>query len=233
MKKILLSATLLLTAIIVNAQSLEDIIGRYTEANRLDKISKHTTIRISARTSIMGMEMPMEMWMKKPDKFKSKTSFNGTDIIQVFDGRKGYMLNPMAGSSEPVEMSSEQIGEILRNNLFNNYMANYLAEGKLTLTGEESVNGKPSYKIRADLGNGIAAVMFIDKSSYLLAKTVADVNQGGMSMTVESYPSDYTEINGLLFPMKTTTSAGGMDIVTTFTRVEVDVPMEDDVFTIR
>lgn len=233
MKKLILSVTLLLAVIIVNAQSLEDIIGKYTVANKLDKISNFKTIKISAKTSVMGMDMPMEMWMKNPNKFKSVTSFNGQDIVQVFDGEKGYMVNPMAGSSDPVEMTSDQLKEIARNNMFNNYMAQYLKDGKLSLAGEDAVNGKPAFKVKADLGNGNSAVMYIDKSSYLLTKTVADVNQGGMAITVESYPSDYTDTNGIMLPMKTTTSASGMDIVTTFTKVEVDVPMEDTVFKIK
>jgi outer membrane lipoprotein-sorting protein len=233
MKKLLLSVTLIMAVIIVNAQSLEDIIGKYTVANKLDKIGNFKTIKISAKTSVMGMDMPMEMWMKNPNKFKSVTSFNGQDIIQVFDGEKGYMVNPMAGSSDPVEMSSDQLREIARNNMFNNYMAQFLKDGKLSLAGEEAVNGKPAFKIKADLGNGNSAVMYIDKSSYLLSKTVADVNQGGMAITVESYPSDYSDAYGIMLPMKTTTSASGMDIVTTFTKVEVDVPIEDSVFKIK
>jgi len=233
MKKLLLSITLLLAVIIVNAQSLEDIIGKYTVANKLDKIGNFKTIKISAKTSVMGMDMPMEMWMKNPNKFKSVTSFNGQNIIQVFDGEKGYMVNPMAGSTDPVEMTGDQLREISRNNIFNNYMAQFLKDGKLALAGEESVNGKPAFKIKADLGNRNSAVMFIDKSSYLLTKTVADVNQGGMAITVESYPSDYSDTYGIMLPMKTTTSTSGMDIVTTFTKVEVDVPMEDSVFKIK
>lgn len=233
MKKLVLSLTLLLAVLFVNAQSLEDIIGKYTVANKLDKISSFKTIKISAKTSVMGMDMPMEMWMKNPNKFKSVTSFNGQDIIQVFDGEKGYMVNPMAGSSDPVEMTSDQLKEIARNNMFNNYMAQFLKDGKLTLAGEEAVNDKPAFKVRADLGNGNTAVMYIDKSSFLLTKTVADVNQGGMAITVESYPSDYSDTYGIMLPMKTTTKASGMDIVTTFTKVEVDVPIEDSVFKIK
>lgn len=75
--------------------------------------------------------------------------------------------------------------------------------------------------------------MFIDKASSLLVKTVATVNQQGMDMTVESYPSDYTETNGVFLPMKTTTSTSGMEIVTTFTKVEVDVPIDDSVFKLK
>ena len=233
MKKSLLSITLLLAVVFANAQSLEDIISKYTIANKLDKVGNFKTIKISAKTSLMGMDMPMEISMKNPNKFKSVTSFNGQDIVQVFDGEKGYMVNPMAGSSDPVEMTADQLKEIGRNNIFSNYMSQYLKEGKLTLAGEDAVNGNPAYKVKADLGNGNSAMLYIDKSSFLLTKTVADVNQGGMAITVESYPSEYTDSNGVFLPMKTTTSASGMEIVTTFTKVEVDIPMEDSIFKIK
>lgn len=233
MKKLFLAVSFLLAVVSLNAQSLEDIISKYTVANKLDKISNFKTIRISAKTAVMGMDMPMEIWMKNPNKFKSVTSFNGQDIIQVFDGEKGYMVNPMAGSSEPVEMTADQLKNIAKSNIFNNYVAQYLKDGKLTLEGEDNVNGKPVFKIKANLDGGNSATMFIDKSTYLILKTVADVNQGGMAVSMESFPTDYTETNGILLPMKTSISASGMEIVTTFTKVEVDVPIEDSVFKIK
>lgn len=233
MKKLLLTTACLLAVVVVSAQSLEDIISKYTVANKLDKIGEHKTIRITATTSLMGQEMPMELMMKNPNKIKSVTSIGGQDIVQVFDGEKGYMVNPMTGSLSPVEMTAEQVNDVSRNNIFQNYMAAYLKEGKLTLQGEENVNGKPAFKIKVAISDSNSATMFIDKSSYLLVKTLANVNQGGMDVTVEAYPSDYKETNGILLPMKTTTSAAGMEIVTTFTKVEVDVPIEDSVFKIK
>jgi outer membrane lipoprotein-sorting protein len=233
MKKLLLTVTCLFAVIIINAQSLEEIIGKYTVANKLDKISEFKTIKITAKTSMMGMEMPMEIWMKNPNKIKTVTSYNGQNIVQAFDGEKGYMINPMAGSNDPVEMNADQVKDIARNNIFQNYMATYFKNGQLVLEGEDNVNGKPAYKVKADLDGTNKAYMYIDKSSYLLIKTVADINQGGMAMTVESYPTDYTETSGIFLPMKTTTTASGMEIITTFSKVEVDIPIEDSIFKIK
>jgi len=233
MKRLLLSAACLFTVVIINAQSLEDIINRYSLANKLDKISEFKTIKITAKTSMMGMDMPMEIWMKNPNKIKTVTSFNGQDIIQAFDGEKGYMINPMAGSNNAIELTEEQIKDVARNNIFQNYMVNYLKKGQLALEGEDNINGKPAYKVKADLDGTNKAFMYIDKSSFLLLKTVADISQNGMAVTVESYPTDYTETSGILLPMKTTTNASGMEIVTTFTKVEVDIPIEDSVFKIK
>jgi hypothetical protein len=54
-----------------------------------------------------------------------------------------------------------------------------------------------------------------------------------MTITMDTYPTDYTETNGFLIPMKTTTSAQGMDFLINFTKVEVDIPMDDSVFKIK
>lgn len=233
MKKFLLITACLIAVVAVNAQSLEEIVKKYSAANKIDQISGKQTIKITANTSMMGMEMPMEMWMKKPNKIKTVTNMGGQEIVQVFDGEKGYMVNPMMGSAEPVEMTAEQVADVQRNNIFQNYMESYLKNGQLTLEGEEGVGGKPAFKVKAILGNGNIANLFIDKQSYLLVKTTSDITQGGMAMTLEAIPSEYTDNNGVFLPMKTTTTVSGMEIITTFTKVEVDVPIDDSVFKIK
>ena len=52
-------------------------------------------------------------------------------------------------------------------------------------------------------------------------------------MSVESYPSDYKNISGIVLPMKTSTSMSGMDVITSYTSVEVDIPIDDSVFSIK
>jgi hypothetical protein len=233
MKKLFLFTTCLLATVMINAQTLDEIVKKYTEANKLDKVSNFKTLKITASMSMMGQEMPMEMWMKNPNKIKTVTNFGGQEMIQAYDGVKGYMVNPMAGSTDPVEMTEDQAKSLIKSNVFQNYMADYLKDGKLTLEGEEAVNGKPAFKIKAIISPDATAMMFIDKTSYYLVKTSADVTQGGQAMTVDSYPSDYTDTNGIIFPMKTTTSVSGMDFLMTITKVEVDIPMEDSIFTIK
>jgi outer membrane lipoprotein-sorting protein len=233
MKKLFFTTACLLAAIAINAQSLDEIVKKYTAANMLDLISGKETIKITANLSMMGMEMPLEMWMKKPNKIKTVTNMGGQEMIQVFDGEKGYTVNPMMGSTDPVEMTAEQVTDIQRNNIFQNYLEDYLKKGRLNLEGEESVNGKPAFKIKATLESGATAYLFIDKAEYLLLKTTTEITQGGMAMTVESFPSDYRDNNGVFLPMKTTASMSGMEIVTSFTKVEVDIPIDDSVFKIK
>ncbi|HKK41776.1 MAG TPA: hypothetical protein VJ963_05150 [Bacteroidales bacterium] len=233
MKKLVtvLAGILLVTSI--NAQSLEEIVKKYSAANKHDQISALSTIKITGKMSMMGMEMPMELWMKKPDKIKTVTNFNGQEMVSAFDGTKGYSINPMTGSSEPVEMTPEQVNQAENNNLFTDYLANYLKEGKLTLVGDDNVNGKPAFKLQATLDGGNKLDLFIDKDSYLLLKTSTIINQGGMSMTADSYMTDYKDNDGVFLPMKTTTSANGMDFTIEFNKVEVNIPMDDSIFSLK
>ena len=49
---------------------LSEIVKKYTEATKLDKVANLKTIKITGNMSAMGMEMPMVMWMKNPNKIK-------------------------------------------------------------------------------------------------------------------------------------------------------------------
>ena len=233
MKKLIFIMAGLIMMSVISAQTLDEIVKKYTEANKLDQVANLKTIKITANLSMMGMEMPMVMWMKNPNKIKSVTTFNGQEMIQVFDGEKGYIVSPMTGSTDPVEMTEDQVKQTLRSSKFQNYMANYFKNGQLALAGEDKVNDKPAYKIKATAEGGTVIDMYIDKSSYLLVKTSTTTSQGGMTITMDSYLSDYTETSGLLIPMKTTSSAQGMDIIINFTKIEVDVPMDDSLFKIK
>lgn len=233
MKKLIFIMAGLIIMSVINAQSLDEIVKKYTEANKLDNIAKLKTIKITANLSMMGMDMPMVLWMKNPDKIKTVTTFNGQDMIQVFDGEKGYVVSPMTGSTEPVEMTPDQVKQTLRSSMFQNFIANYFKNGQITLAGEENVNDKPAYKIKATVEGGTVIDLFIDKGSYFLVKTSTTTQANGMTVAMDSYPSDYTETSGVMFPMKTTTSAQGMDILVNFTKVEVDLPMEDSLFKIK
>ena len=101
----------------LGAQSLKEIVDNYTSANKLDKISTLKTIQITGNMSMVGMQVPVTMWMKNPNKIKILTDLNGQSMIQVYDGIKGYTVNPMSGSTAPVAMSSEEVEQTLRANM--------------------------------------------------------------------------------------------------------------------
>lgn len=233
MKKILLVFTGLLAFAFISAQSLNEIVKNYSTAIKYDKLAGVTSIKITGKMSAMGMEMPMVMYMKNPNKIKVTYSFNGQDMVSVFDGEKGYTMNPMTGSTTPVELTGEQLKQVSQNNVFNNQLLDYLKNGQLTLEGTENVNEKPAFKLKANVGTN-PIYLFLDKSSYMLVKTSTTVDQMGTLMNVDSYMTDYVDINGVVIAKKTSAMANGMEAaVITFDKIEVNIPMEDSFFKIK
>jgi hypothetical protein len=233
MKKTVFVLAGLIFVVGINAQSLDEIVKNYATAMKYDKLTSVTTIKITGKMSAMGMEMPMVMYMKNPDKIKVNYSFNGQDMVSVFDGEKGYTINPMTGSSNPVELTGDQLKQVKDNNLFKNQLSDYFKNGKLTLEGEESVNGKPAFKLKANEGS-TPVYLFLDKGSYMLVKTTATVNQMGASMNVDTFMTDYVDIKGVMLPKMTTAMANGMAAgVITFDNIEVNIPMDDSIFKVK
>jgi hypothetical protein len=106
MKKLYLMIIGLTLISVINAQTLDEIVKKYSAATKLDKVMSLKTIKITGSMTMMGAEMPLTMWMKNPNKLRTVSSFQGQEMIQTFDGVKGYMVNPMTGSTVPKEMVS-------------------------------------------------------------------------------------------------------------------------------
>lgn len=223
----------LISGAVVNAQTLDEIVKKFSAAMKMDQLSKVQTIKISGKMSAMGMEMPMTMFMKNPNKIKVVYNFGGQDMISVFDGVKGYTVNPMAGP-EPVELTGAQLQQVQDNNVFSNQILGYYKKGILTLDGDDDVKGKPAFRLKANLEGASPLYLSIDKDSYMLVKNSAKVNQMGQEMTVDSFMTDYVDIKGVVMPKKTTATSGGMDMaVISFDNIEVNTPMDDSIFKLK
>ncbi len=234
MKKLILICAALVAVTFVNAQSLETIIKQYATAMNSDKLSSIKTIKITGKMSAMGMEMPMVMQMKNPDKVRVTYSFNGMEMISVFDGVKGYAMNPMTGSTEPVELTGSQLTQVKNNNIFTNQLQEYYKNKQLTLEGVEDVDGKPANKLKVNVEGGNPIYMFVDKGTGLIVKSTTKAEQMGTTMDVETYMTDYTDTKGVILPKKTIAKMNGMEAgVISFDVIEIDVPMDDALFKIK
>jgi len=234
MKKSFLVLSLLISVVAVNAQTVAEIVAKNSTATGYDKLAKATTIIIEGKMSQMGTDMPLVLYLKQPDKIKMTMTYNGMDIVTVYDGEKGYMINPLMGSFEPTEIPAEQLGDIKKNNMFVNELQTLLDENKLQLVGEEDVDGKPAYKIEAS-GSEKPVYYFIDKENGLLVKKSATVNQMGQEMTVDVFNKEFADIDGVKFPKVATSIVNGSIEAGTMTydKIELNTPIEDSVFKLQ
>jgi outer membrane lipoprotein-sorting protein len=234
MKKSIVLLVSLLVASVCSAQTLDEIVNKYYAANGTEVLEKATTLRMEGTMSQMGMELPMTVTVKKPDKVRIVVSFSGMDIIQTFDGMKGYMVNPLSGATEPVEIPAEQLASVQESNMFRDNLLESFKAGRLKLEGEEAVNGKPAYKIIITDAAGKSTTAFVDKESFLTVKMVATVEQMGQLMEVESYIKEYMDVNGAKFGKVVVQMVNGSELSSmTINKIELDVEVDDSVFTLQ
>ena len=118
MKKSMTLLAAFLVASVCSAQSLDEIANKYYAANGIENLEKAQTMTMKGVVSQMGMELPITIMVKKPNKVKVIQEFNGMEIVIAFDGEKGFMLNPLTGATEAVELPAEQLGQVQEYNVF-------------------------------------------------------------------------------------------------------------------
>lgn len=220
-----------MVASVCSAQSLDEIVNKYYAASGIEHLEKAQTAVLKGNVSMMGMDLPMTVMVKRPNKIRVVQEFSGMEIIMTYDGEKGFMINPLSGITTPTELPLDQVSGVLEQNVLDDQLMAAFRAGKATLSGEESVDGKPAYKITVQSPGGNEVILFIDKGSFLIVKTMVTTEQMGQVMEVETYVRKYKVINGVTFGSEVAQyisgqEFGGMTIET----IEFDKPLDDSLF---
>ena len=192
---------------VVQAQTLDDILKEHFKAVGQDKLIAAQSFSVKAKLSQMGMEMPMEMKIKKSGKFLITVSMQGEKMVQAYDGEKGWMIAPWI-SAEPVELSGEQLKQAQDQANMEGELYNYETKGNTAqLIGKVNIDGKDAYRIKLTSSDGKSKDYFIDAQSYYIAKVKAQVSAQGQTVDVEQIMSDFKTIDGITMPMKIETKS--------------------------
>jgi outer membrane lipoprotein-sorting protein len=205
MKKSVITFFAILIIAIVNfagAQSINDVLEKHFKAVGQDKLAKVESFYIKAKVSQMGMEMPMEMKMKKPDMFIISIDIQGQKMIQAFDGQKGWMIIPMM-SNEPQELAGDQLVQAREQVNLEGELFNYEKKGSTAeLMGKVNVDGKDCFRIKLTTKDGNSKDYFIDANTYLISRVKAKVSAQGQTVEVEQIMTDNKTIDGITMPVK-------------------------------
>lgn len=204
MKKTLITVIAIVFAIasVSQAQTLNEVLDKHFKAVGQEKLLAVQSFYIKAKVSQMGMEMPMEMKIKKPDMFFVSIEMQGQKMIQAFDGQKGWMIAPWV-SSDPQELSGDQLAQAKGQADMEGELYNYEKKGSTAeLMGKVNVDGKEMFRIKLTDKNGNLKDYFIDANTYLVSKVKSKVSAQGQTVEVEQIMSDNKTIDGITMAMK-------------------------------
>jgi len=219
----------------VQAQTLDEILAKnYQARGGLERITSVSSARITGTMSMGGgMEAPFVWQWKRPNKLRLEFTFQGMTGVQAYDGQTGWMVMPFMGSSDPEKMPEDQLAEIREQADFDGELVNWKEKGhQVELVGKEKIEGTDAYKLKVTKKNGDVSYVFLDAEYFLEIRGEGKRTLRGQEVEFESSVGDYKEVGGLLIPHAMSSRAKGMPggQTLTFSKVELDVPLEDSLF---
>ncbi len=233
-RTLLTIAAAMMMAVMVQAQTVDEIIAKNLEAKGgLENIKAVKSMKLTGKMSMGQMEAPFVVTMKRPSMFRVDFTIQGMTGTQAYDGETAWSLMPFMGKTDPEKMNEEQTEDFKQQADFDGPLMNWKEKGnKVELAGEDEVEGTPVYKLKVTLPNGDETFLYLDKDSYLEIQSTAKREMQGQEMEFVTTMGDYKEVEGLVMPMSIASGAKGspQQNVMSIENVEVNPQIEDSSF---
>jgi outer membrane lipoprotein-sorting protein len=217
------------------AQTVDEIVAKNTEARGgLAKLKAVKSVKMTGRMTVgPGMEAPVVMEMKRPDKLRLDITVQGMTLSQAYDGKQGWQINPFGGGKNAEPMSPEDLKIAEEQADMDGPLVDWKAKGhKVEFISKEKVEGTDAYKLKVTLKNGNVRYMYLDADSYLDIKGEEKRTVRGTERETEQTIGDYKEVGGLMIPHSFESSAKGRPEKQKITieKIEIDAPIEESRF---
>ncbi|MBK8702038.1 MAG: hypothetical protein IPN29_21695 [Saprospiraceae bacterium] len=216
MKKLLSFLTLVLATFILSAQTADEIIDNHIKAiGGAEKWNSLNSMYSEMSMDMGGMKVPIKIWQEHMKGMRVEFTVQGMTGIQVVTEKDGWSLMPFQGQTK-AEPTNEELLKNQRSQLdIRGQLLDYKAKGStVEFLGEDEDEGVEVYKLRLTDKNKSETTYFIEKSSFLILKTMTKVKFQGQEFDGITKFSNYKEIGGLLLPHSVDSNQmGRMEIV--------------------
>lgn len=225
-------ALLVATPSFAQTPSVDDLVAKNLAARGgMDKLQSINTMKITGTVTAQGMDMPLTLVTKRPNKMRQEMTMQGQAMVQAFDGTTVWVSNPMLGpGAQPIE--GPQADALKTQALFDGPLVGFKERGDtLELVGPADVEGAKAWKLKLSRKDGRSMHLLLDAETGLERQWSMTLEQNGLTMEFDTIIGGYEPVNGIQVARSMKTLMGGNPVATlTITSVEHNVPVEDSVF---
>ncbi|MFH2057004.1 MAG: hypothetical protein ABIJ61_13680, partial [bacterium] len=154
------------------AQTVDELIEKNFEAKGgREAAAAIKTMKSFGKYSMMGMDFPFVTYHERPNHFRMESNFQGMTMVQAFDGKVAWTLNPFTGDTEPREMSKMESMSLETEANMDGLLDGYKERGwELTLAGKEDMEGTEVYRLNLKISDTVNIDVFLDAEFYIDVK---------------------------------------------------------------
>lgn len=227
-------ALLSFTTLAAAAQTADEVIQKYSAAmGGLDAFNKVTTVKMTGTVVAQGNEFPLTTQMVNNKAVRTDVDVQGQQIVNVYNNGTGWKINPYAGAESATEITGQELIDAKAQASIANHLMDYKNRGhKVEFAGQEDVEGVKCFKIKlTNKDDNKVSSYYISSSNYMLVKSVGLRDIQGQQMEVETFYSDFKDINGLKFAMsRSQKMQGNVFQEVKLEKVELNVPVDESIF---
>ncbi len=234
-RRISLLLLLCLVGSTLYAQTLDEILKKYIEARGgMENITKLKTIWAKGTIIVQNgmLQGDIIAYQKRPNLVRHEMMLQGQKMVQSYDGETAWWIFPFMGDLSPQLMPDDEAKSFRDDSEFDGHLINYKEKGhKIELMGKEDMEGTEVFKLKITLKNGSVQYHYLDGEYFLEVKIVSKQKIQGVEQEVQTFFSDYKEIDGLMMAHSVESKAGGVVLAqVTIKKIETNVEIEDSYF---
>jgi outer membrane lipoprotein-sorting protein len=223
---------LLLMGATVKAQTADELINKHiTAIGGKDVIKSIKSQIVESNLSVMGSDLTSVSYLLVGKGFKNVANFNGQEIIQVITPTSGWMINPLAGQTDPTPLPEDQVKGATGVLEVGGDLIDYAAKGsKVELAGKEKIEGIDAFKIKLTNKDGKESFYFIDPATYYVVKRESTASMNGQDLVTSAVFSNFKKTDiGYVIPY-TTVSNQGFEMTINVSKVEFNKEIDPKIF---
>jgi outer membrane lipoprotein-sorting protein len=208
--------------------SVDEIVARNLQAKGgLEKLRAVQSIKQTSHLSVQGMDATLTIYGKRPNLLRQEISIAGQLIINAFDGTTAWLVNPLAGSSDPIVVTGPEAEAVKEQSDFESPLVDYKARGyTVEFVGSEMTNGKTVNHLKV-MRNQQVQHAYLDATTGLEVRVVSETPAGQLEQEL----SDYRDVDGIKIPFSIRNlSNGNLVGQITVDTVELNVKVDDAFF---
>lgn len=220
------------------AQTVDELVAKNIEAKGgLDQIKAVKTRRITGRAEQSDVP-PLAVVIEnaRPDDIRQDITVAGMTMVQAYDGKAGWMIQPFSGRKDPQLMGEDDLRDLTLDADIDGPLVDYKAKGNtVEYMGHDTVDGDDALRLKVTLKNGDILYYDLDPDTYLeIRRESQEFIRGSVKEQVTEYGS-YKPVEGVMYPFSMAIwpkSDPTQALTVSIDKVEVNVPLAESVFAV-